>query len=422
MIDLKEAIALDQKDPLAKLKDRFVHQKNEIYMDGNSLGKLPKVVTQIIYHSLRNQWGERLIRSWNETWLELPLRIAKKYSQLLNTKKEEILIGESTSVRLYQIIHALIKSGLFAKQLGSDRLNFPTDLYILEGLAQDALLAPPILVDYKQEVVADLELLKTTIQNNPGIYCFSLVSYKSAFLYPMKLLNAWAEKHQSIIVWDLSHAIGAVAIDLKASRCKIALGCSYKYMNGGPGAPAFLFVEKTLQKKLFNPIQGWFGHQNPFSFESKYHPEAGINRFAIGTPPILSMQAMEAGIDLVLEAGIKNIRSKSEQLCQFFLKGVTSNLLSLGFGLESPSEISNRGANITLSHSASWQICKALINGNSKEGLIIIPDFRPPSFIRFGIAPLYTGFEDLYKVICRLEEIVLSKEYLQFDDKKPKVT
>ena len=150
MIDLKEAMALDQKDPLAKLKDRFVHQKNEIYMDGNSLGKLPKVVTQIIDHSLQNQWGKRLIRSWNETWLELPLRIAKKYSQLLNTQKEEILIGESTSVRLYQIIHALIKSELFAKQLGSDRLNFPTDLYILEGLAQDALLAPPILVDYKQ--------------------------------------------------------------------------------------------------------------------------------------------------------------------------------------------------------------------------------------------------------------------------------
>ena len=422
MIDLKKAKALDQNDPLWYMRERFVHQKNEIYMDGNSLGKLPKVAVQNLDQSIRKQWGERLIRSWNETWLELPLRIAKKYSQLLNTKKEEILIGESTSVRLYQIIHALLRSGLFKKHLGSDKLNFPTDLYILQGLVKDLSLESPTVVAYDQEIIADLELLKTAIQNNPGIYCLSLVSYKSAFLYPMKSMNLWAAKHQSVIVWDLSHAVGAVPIDLKASHSKIALGCSYKYMNGGPGAPAFLFVEETLQQQLFNPIQGWFGHQSPFSFDSQYLPENGINRFAIGTPPILSMQAMEAGIDLVLEAGIKNIRNKSEQLCQFFLSGVVSRLVALGFALESPTEISNHGAHITLSHTASWQICKALIHGGSNKVPVVIPDFRPPAFIRFGIAPLYTSFEDLYKVICRLEEIILKKEHLLYDNKRSKVT
>lgn len=421
MIDLATVQALDQKDSLAEYKNHFTHTSNEIYMDGNSLGKLPKVAQKTLEETIQNQWGKRLIRSWNEVWLDLPLRLAKKYGQLLHVKENEIIIGESTSVRLYQILYALINADLFPKQLGSDQLNFPTDLYIMEGLVNHFSLAPTTLIDYEQEIVADVELLKKKLKLHPGIYCLSLVTYKSAFLYPMRELNLWAEKHNSIIVWDLSHAVGAVEIDLKKTKTKIALGCSYKYMCGGPGSPAFMYIAKKLQHHLFNPIRGWFGHQNPFTFESTYQPALGINRFASGTIPVLSMQAMEAGVDLILSAGMVNLYQKSIQLSKLFLNGVQERLIPLGFRIESPLPPNMRGSHLTLSHAASWQICQALIKGSSKSPKII-PDFRPPHYVRFGIAPLYTSFEDIYRVIIRLEEIILTASYSKFDNKKPKVT
>ena len=421
MISLSAAKKLDQEDILADFRNHFEHNSSEIYLDGNSLGKLPKKAQKVIQETIQNQWGKRLIRSWNETWLDLPLRLAKKYGDLLNVKKEEIIIGESTSVRLYQILHALLKSNSFSNQLSSDNLNFPTDLYILEGLADDFSLGKVNLINYNQEIIADLNLLKKNIQNHPGIYCLSLVTFKSAFLYPMKMLNLWAEKNNSIIVWDLSHAVGAVEINLKETQSKVALGCSYKYMNGGPGSPAFLFIEKKLQSILHNPIKGWFGHQNPFNFEQNYQPDLGINRFASGTPQVLSMQAMEVGIDITLQAGIKNLRKKSIELSKFFLAGIEKKLIPLGFKVESPKNSDLRGSHLTISHLASWKICQALIEGKL-EAPKIIPDFRPPDFIRFGITPLYTSFEDLYKVIIRIEDIVLTGSHNKFESKKNNVT
>ena len=421
MSEFQTAQALDKKDPLAKFRTYFVLTPNEIYLDGNSLGKLPKAAQKAVQDTVAKQWGERLIRSWNEAWLELPSRLAEKYAKLLQVSKEEVIIGESTSVRLYQVLHALAKSDLSPKHLGTDNLNFPTDLYVMEGIAQNFSFGEMTQIDYGQEVEADLEILKTTIKEKPGIYCLSLVSYKSSYLYPMKVLNLWAEQHRSILVWDLSHAVGAVTIDLKETATKIAVGCSYKYMNGGPGAPAFLFIQKALQRKLANPIQGWFGHKNPFAFESDYHPNQGIDRFASGTPPILSLQAMEAGVDLALKAGIKNIRKKSVLQSEFFLEGVREKLLPLGYQLESPTDPDCRGSHVTLSHPASWKICQSLLQGTSKDSKII-PDFRPPHFIRFAITPLYTRFEELQKVIFRLESIVLTKEYQKFKTNKPRVT
>ncbi len=421
MIDLSTAKKFDQEDVLADFRNHFEHNPNEIYLDGNSLGKLPKKTQKVLQETIQNQWGKRLIRSWNETWLDLPLRLAKKYGTLLKVRKEEVVIGESTSVRLYQILHALIKSQAFSNQLCSDNLNFPTDLYVLQGLANEFNLGRVNLINYNQEIIADLDLLKKNVQNCPGIYCLSLVTYKSAFLYPMKELNLWAKKYNSIIIWDLSHAVGVVEIDLKETQSKIAIGCSYKYMNGGPGSPAFLFIEKKLQNQLYNPIQGWFGHKNPFAFEPNYKPNIGIIRFASGTMPVLSMQAMEVGVDLALAAGLKNLRKKSVGLIRFFLSGVEEKLIPLGFKIQSPLKENLRGSHLALSHNASWQICQALIEGESKSPKII-PDFRPPHFIRFGIAPLYTSYEDLYRVIIRLEEIILMKSYLMFDENKNKVT
>ena len=412
---------LDLKDPLADFRSFFVHNAEEIYMDGNSLGRLPMETKKKVEETVSKEWGQRLIRSWNERWLELPHRLATKYASLLNATPEEILIGESTSVRLYQIVQALLHSGEYPLLLATDNLNLPTDTYILEGLAKQFTKQDIHLIHHPNEVEADIKNLKEALVKKPGIYCLSLVSYKSAFLYPMKTLNLWAAEHNSIIVWDLSHAVGAVAIDLKAAQCKVALGCSYKYLNGGPGAPAFLYVAKELVPALRNPIQGWFGHESPFEFAPQYTPAKGIQRFAVGTPPVLSMQAMESGVDLTLQAGIKNIRAKSIQQTELFIQLFKEKLSPLGFQLESPEDSKKRGSHVTLSHPESWRICQALLQG-VPNGPKIIPDFRPPRFIRFGIAALYTRFEEIHTVVHRLEEIVHSQSYLQFDLKKTTVT
>ena len=421
MIDLSNAKLLDKKDVLSKFHSLFYHQKNEIYFDGNSLGKLPLQAQKTIEEAVQKQWGEGLIRSWNQYWLSLSSRISDKYSELLGAEKGEIIIGESTSVSLYQVTYALLKKGDFPKQLSTDILNFPTDLYVLEGLGKSFEIPPLKIISYKDEVEAEIEILKASIKNNPGIVCLSLVSYKSAYLYPMKQLNRWASKHQSIIVWDLSHAVGAVAIDLKETETIIALGCTYKYMNGGPGAPAFLYINKEWYSKLSNPIQGWFGHQHPFNFSKKYEAANSIKRFASGTPAILSLIGMEAGIDITLEAGIKLLQEKSIQQSEAFIKEVINKLVPLGFSIESPLDHRKRGSHVTISHYASWQICQALIAGNGEHPKII-PDFRPPHFIRFGITPLYTRFEEIKRVIEVLKEIVDRKLYLNFPLEKLEVT
>ena len=421
MIDLSNAKLLDKKDVLSKFHSLFYHQKNEIYFDGNSLGKLPLQAQKTIEEAVQKQWGEGLIRSWNQYWLSLSSRISDKYSELLGAEKGEIIIGESTSVSLYQVTYALLKEGNFPKQLSTDILNFPTDLYVLEGLGKSFEIPPLKIISYKDEVEAEIEILKASIKNNPGIVCLSLVSYKSAYLYPMKQLNRWASKHESIIVWDLSHAVGAVAIDFKETETMIAIGCTYKYMNGGPGAPAFLYINKEWHSKLSNPIQGWFGHQHPFNFSKKYEAANSIKRFASGTPAILSLIGMEAGIDITLEAGIKLLQEKSIQQSEAFIKEVINKLVPLGFSIESPLDHRKRGSHVTISHYASWQICQALIAGNGEHPKII-PDFRPPHFIRFGITPLYTRFEEIKRVVEVLKEIIDKKLYLNFPLEKLEVT
>jgi kynureninase len=421
MIDLKAARLLDQNDPLKTFKNRFTHQENEIYLDGNSLGKLPKSVLSKLEDTLQNQWGKQLIRSWNENWLELPLRLSKKYETLLNASAGEIVFGESTSVRLYQILFALIESRNYPNQLITDSLNFPTDLYVLQGLAKHFSKLSIQSIQYGQEILADIEQLKEEIQTKPGIICLSLVTYKSAYCYPMKALNEWAAQNKSIIVWDLSHAVGAIPIDFKKTKTKIALGCTYKYMNGGPGSPAFLFVQKELHNLLQNPIQGWFGHLKPFDFDPQYKAAQGLERFNNGTPSILSMQAVEAGVDLILEAGIKNLRAKSVALSEMLIDEITKELETLGFELESPKNSISRGSHIAIAHPHAWQICQALIQGDTLAPKII-PDFRPPHFIRIGITPLYNSYEDLWWLINQLRVIVTSKAYLNFGEAKSQVT
>jgi len=421
MNKLEMARAMDEKDVLREFRKQFVSPSDQIYLDGNSLGKLPIKTKTIVQEVVDTQWGQTLIGGWNAHWLELPQRLGDKLARLLCAPPKSIHVGDATSVNLYKLVYALRATNQYGPHLITDALNFPTDNYILQGIAQQFNAPPVVKVVYENEVVPSIEQLKAAIAATPGIVCLSLVSYKSAYLYTMELLNRWAEQHKSIIVWDLSHAVGAVAIDLQKSQTKAAVGCTYKYLNGGPGSPSFLYADPAIVSSLQSPIKGWFGHRNPFDFSPNYLPAEGVDQFKAGTPAILSLSAMEPGVDITLDAGIDNIRAKGLALGEYFLDLVYEKLTGVGFRIESPTEAASRGSHITLSHEESWRICKALLAGD-EHGLKIIPDFRPPNFIRFGFAPLYTGFEDLYVTAERLHTIVEEKQFTAYDATQTGVT
>ena len=409
---------LDQNDPLKDFKKEFINNDNEIYLDGNSLGKLPKLSKKKVINVIENEWGNNLIASWNDHWLDMVDRTSSKLEKLFNASNNEIIIGESTSVYLYQILCSLLKSNKYKHHFISDNLNFPSDLYVINGICNSNKDCNSTTVNYETDIEANIDLLKETIKNKPGIICLSLVSYKSSWIYPMKDLNDWAIKNDSIIVWDLSHAAGAVNIDFKKTNTQIAVGCTYKFLNGGPGSPAYLYVKKDLIEFIQNPINGWFGHSNPFSFSKSFDQDKGIKKFSNGTPSIISIVPIEIGLDIILKAGIESIEIKSKKQTEYLKNLIIKFLIPVGFNLESPINCSNRGSHISISHSESWRICKSLQTGQIK----IIPDYRPPKYIRLGISPLYTSFEDLVKTVFKLAEIVKKKQYLRHSNDKPKVT
>ena len=421
-MELKQiAIEKDNNDDLKSFKSRFVNNENEIYLDGNSLGKLPVVTENDLITAVKNEWGQNLISSWNDNWLKMSEKINFKMSKLINSNNDEVLVGESTSVNLYKILYCLLDSNQYKKNLVTDCLNFPSDNYIVEGLKDYTEKKEITILNYNNNLSCNIDLLKKSIQENPGIYCLSLVTYKSSFLYPIKELNEFAKNNKSIIVWDCSHAIGVVDIDVKDSKTKAAIGCTYKFLNSGPGSPSFLYVSKDILNHLQNPIKGWFGHSKPFDFENKYKPADNINKFNAGTPSVLSLIPVNTGLDLVLEAGITNIRNKSIELGEYLIKIINIELNKFDVKITSPIESKSRGSHITIQHNEAWKICKLLIKGD-KNRKRIIPDFRPKNNIRLGFSPLYVSFIDLYETVIAIKDILGNKEYLKIDDSKPEVT
>ena len=421
-MELKQiAIEKDNNDDLKSFKSRFVNNENEIYLDGNSLGKLPVVTENDLITAVKNEWGQNLISSWNDNWLKMSEKINFKMSKLINSDNDEVLVGESTSVNLYKILYCLLDSNQYKKNLVTDCLNFPSDNYIVEGLKDYTEKKEITILNYNNNLSCNIDLLKKSIQENPGIYCLSLVTYKSSFLYPIKELNEFAENNKSIIVWDCSHAIGVVDIDVKDSKTKAAIGCTYKFLNSGPGSPSFLYVSKDILNHLQNPIKGWFGHSKPFDFENKYKPADNINKFNAGTPSVLSLIPVNTGLDLVLEAGIMNIRNKSIELGEYLIKIINIELNKFDVKITSPIESKSRGSHITIQHKEAWKICKLLIEGGNNRKRII-PDFRPENNIRLGFSPLYVSFIDLYETVIAIKDILENKEYLKIDDSKPEVT
>ena len=414
---MMEAVARDAIDPLAPLGTRFAHPDPAlIYLDGNSLGRMPVTTAALMQDVVAYQWGDRLIRAWNEGWFTLPERLGGKIAQLIGAQADEVIVADSTSVNLYKLATAALRARSGRTRILTDDGNFPSDLYILQGIAQEHGATLEVIAS-ADGIHGSAGALMGALGGDVALLTLSHTLYKSAYTYDMAALTTAAHNAGALTLWDLSHAAGAVPVALNAAGADLAVGCCYKYLNGGPGAPAFLYVRRDLQTQLFNPIQGWMGQRNLFAFEGDYAPVDGLRRFLSGSPPVLSLAAIEPGVDLLLEAGMDALRAKSLALSEMLIGLWEERLAPLGYRLQSPRDGAWRGSHVGLGHDEAWRIDQALIH---QAG--VLPDFRQPDTIRLGIAPLYNSFADIYAAVAALQRVVEERLYTQYAAARPAVT
>lgn len=416
--NLAYAKQLDDQDPIAHFRKKFVIDDPDlIYLDGNSLGRMPKA-SQKLLAELSQQWSERLIRVWGDGHFQVAQHIGAKTSQILGAKPSEVVIAESTSVNLFKLIVGALKRQNGRFKIITDDLNFPSDIYILDGI--NTLLGNNHSIEVVQSadgIHGPVDEIIAQIDENTALVTLSHTVFKSAYTYDMAAINSAAHEAGALVLWDLSHAAGSVAVDLNGTNADLAVGCTYKYINGGPGAPAFLYVREDLQAQLQNPITGWMSQKNQFDFDFAYKPLPGMDRFLTGTPTVLSMAPIEVGVDLLLEAGMENVREKSVRQSEFLLDLYETKLKPHGFRLNSPADSAWRGSHVSLGHDDGWRITQAMI-----QEMNIIPDFRAPDNIRLGITPLYTSFEELFTAVSRMEQIMIQKLYEKYGVEKTAVT
>jgi len=406
----EEATAEDAADPLADFRTRYVvTDPNLIYLDGNSLGRLPRKARRLIDDVVEEQWGDRLIRSWNEGWWDLQLELGDRMAPLIGAAPGEVIISDSTSVNLFKLAMAAVRSRPARHTIVTDDLNFPSDVYVLAGIARLLGDEYRLVMIESDGIHGPVDALADAIDSDTALVSLSHTSFKSGYTYDMAAVTRMAHDAGALALWDLSHSVGAVPIDLGGSMSDLAVGCTYKYLNGGPGSPAFLYVRSELQSILENPITAWWGHADPFALDLDFVPVQGIRRFHTGTMPIVSMAAIEAGVDDVAEAGMDRIRSKSIALSQYLISLWETHLEALGFTLASPRDPTRRGSHVALSHPDGWPITRALIDAAS-----VIPDFRAPDTLRFGLSPLYTSFLDVHTSVLRLKTVVETGLYEEF--------
>jgi len=411
-----EAVTLDAADSLAEFRDRFVIGDPElIYLDGNSLGRLPKAASAIVDDITHRQWGNRLIRSWNEGWWDMQLRLGDQLAPLIGAGPGDVIVSDSTSVNVYKLAMAAIDARPDRSVIVTDDLNFPTDVYILEGIATHTNRTLQIVES--DGINGPIDKLAEAIDDNTALVSLSHTVFKSGYLYDLTEITRVAHEAGALVLWDCSHSVGAVPIDLPTANVDLAVGCTYKYLNGGPGSPAWLYVRSDLQNQLSNPITAWWGHSQPFEFGLDFEAISGIRRFHTGTMPILSTATIEAGVADVLDAGINQIREKSVQLGEYLISQIDEHLTSLGFGVASPRDPAVRGSHVSVSHQDAWPITRALI-----ETAGVVPDFRTPDNLRFGLAPLYNSFVEAHTAVQRLRQIVDSNSHVAFADVTAAVT
>ena len=407
---LAEARALDAADPLSAFRERFVIADPAlIYLDGNSLGRLPRATAGRLATVVEEEWGERLVRGWGEGWFEAPQRIGGKLAGLLGATADEVVLADSTSVNLFKLALAALLARPERRVVVTDDLNFPSDLYVLESAARLAGGAVRV-VPSADGIHGPVEALAAALDGDTALLSLSHTVFKSGYTYDMAALTAAAHRAGAPALWDLSHSAGAVAVDLNGAAADLAVGCTYKYLNGGPGAPAFLYVRRDLQDTLANPISGWIGRRDPFDFALDYAPAPGIGRFLTGTPPILSLSAVEPGVEMLLEAGMERLRERSLRLSEYLIARWQARLEPLGFRLNSPRDPARRGSHVSLGHADGLRVNLALIHDQQ-----VLPDFRRPDNIRLGIAPLYNTFADIHTAVERLRAVVVERLYERYD-------
>ncbi len=396
----------------------MIEDSDTVYFDGNSLGRLPKRAISSVRDSVEHQWGDRLVRAWGESWVDAPLRIGNKAARLIGASEGEVIVCDSTSVNLFKLICAALRRQSGRHKVVSDDLNFPSDLYVLEGAIRFLGVGNELeIVRSKNEISIPARDVEEALDKRTAVMALSHASFKSGFLHDMSALTRAAHRVGALVIWDLSHSVGVIPIDLHDADVDMAVGCTYKYLNGGPGSPAFLYVRKDLQEELGNPIWAWFGERNPFDFELEYRPADGIKRFLAGTPPILSLLAVESGIDLILKAGLDHLRQKSMWQTEFLIELWDRFLREKGVALKSPTDSAIRGSHVSFGHAEALAISLALI-GDQR----VIPDFRQPDNLRFGIAPMYNTYSEIVTAVERLLIILQTKSFERYRSARPTVT
>ena len=393
----EEAEALDAADSLRFARERFRLPDGIIYLNGNSLGPLPRATPARLAELVERQWGQDLIASWNKHgWIDWPARIAAKLAPLVGAKPNELLIADSTSVCLYKALGAALTLDPNRHIIVSREDEFPTDLYVAQSLQAFRPGVSLIARDWRGIVPA--------LGGDVAALLLSHIDFRGGQRFDMRHYNEAAHAEGALTVWDLSHSAGAIHVDLNGSGCDLAVGCGYKYLNGGPGAPAFLFVSERLQEQLQSPIWGWMGHEDPFAFDPEYRPAAGISRFLTGTPSILALAALEAGLDTYEGVGMRQVEEKSRALAALFIAEVERRC---GIVLSSQRDRSTRGSHVVVPHPDAFAVMQALIARG------VIGDFREPNLMRFGFAPLYNSFAETVRAAEILAELLATGEWNQ---------
>ena len=390
---LAHARALDAADPLAAFRDRFDLPAGIIYLDGNSLGPLPRATRDAIGDMVDRQWGERLIRSWNEGWIDAPARIGGKLAPLIGARAHEVIVGDSTSANLFKALVAALRIDPDRRTILSEAGNFPTDLHVAEG-------AVACVPGARLQVVAR-GAVQAAIGPDTAVLMLTHVHYKTAERWDMAALTAAAHAAGAVVVWDLSHSAGAVDIRLGEADADLAVGCTYKYLNGGPGAPAYLYVAERWQDRLASPLSGWMGHAEPFAFADAYAPAPGMKRWLAGTPPMLAMAALEAGLDLWAEVDRNALWAKSAALWDILAAAGAA----AGLECVTPADPARRGSHISFRHRQAYAIAQALI----AQG--VIGDFRAPDVLRLGLTPLYLSHADVWRAGETLRAVVAEETW-----------
>jgi kynureninase len=405
-----DCIALDAQDPLAPLLDQFDLPPGKIYLDGNSLGPLPKTTAARLQAVAQQEWGADLIESWNQAgWIDLPRRVGDQIAQLVGAQAGELIVADSTSVNLFKVLWAALsiaqQTSPARRVVLSERANFPTDLYIAEALARERGFEL-VLIDEPEQ------LLPRIVQGDVAVLLLTQVNYKTGRLHDMKAMSAAAHARGALTVWDLAHSAGALPVNLHAAGADFAVGCGYKYLNGGPGAPAFVWAHPQHADRAWQPLSGWMGHAAPFAFTPAYQPAAGIARYLCGTPPILSLAALECGVQTVLAAqplgGMAALRRKSLALTDLFMHLVGERCAGQGLSCITPQTHEQRGSQASFTRKeGGYAIVQALIARG------VVGDFRAPDVLRFGFTPLYLRHVDVWDAVEHLRQVLDSREWQQ---------